>query len=71
MKTRNNKFKITINIVIFAIICITIFVLREKYEIMLNVKYDELIELFICVIYFVISFPINCLIDRKKVKRKK
>ena len=71
MKTRSKIFRNTINIVIFGVVRFSIFVLREKYEIMLNVKYDVLIEILICGIYFIISFPINCLIDRKKGKCKK
>lgn len=71
MKTRSNLFRNGVNIVIFCVVCITIFILREKYEIMLNVKYDELIFILICGIYFVIAFPINHLINRKKAERKK
>lgn len=70
MKARSKIFRNAINIVILGVTCAAIFILREKYEIMLNVKYDVLIEILICGIYFVISFPINCLIDRKYHKRK-
>lgn len=71
MRSHSNIFRRIINIVIFGVVFIPVVILREKYEIMLNVKYDEIVCIFICGIYFVIAFPINYLIDRKKTKRKK
>lgn len=72
MNVRNSRtLKNIINYILFVSVAIFVVYLRERYKVMINVKYDVLIYILIYSIYAVISFPINCFIERKKDKRRK
>lgn len=63
--------KAIINIIIFFIIAIPFLVFREKTEFLLDNKFDFLVNIFILMIYLVITSPINCFLDIKIKKRFK
>lgn len=62
-----------INFIVFCFVFITVFLLQQKTEFLLDSNYDFLIALLISSIYLLISTPVNCWLDNKtknKSKRK-
>lgn len=68
MKKGKKLFKSIINVIIGIIVFAVVIILRETYSIMLDTKYDIIVCLLIYGIYIIISYPINCFLDKKSKK---
>ncbi len=66
---KQKLIKNIINVIIGAAVFAVVIILREMYSIMPDEKYDIIVCLLIYGIYCVISYPVNCFLDRKKFKK--
>lgn len=65
MKNRK-QLKMILNVIVLLILLTVVLILQQKSGVLLDSKYDFLWEIFIAVMYWIITAPINCLLDTKK-----
>lgn len=67
----HKNLKAIIHVITFVAIAIIVSIFREKLDFLMHNKFDFLIDIFIFMIYWIITTSIDCFLDIKNKKKFK